>query len=69
MSQPQQLEAAPDMFDSGGDTSQTRRLQKENKSLRQKLKTLQREAAEEKEEVDALIEELSKELVELCVFC
>ena len=55
------------MFDSGGNTAATRRLMKENKSLRQKLKTLQREAAEEKYEVDTLIEELSKEIVELCV--
>ena len=35
--------------------------------LRQKLKELQLEAAEEKGEVDALIEELSKEIIELCV--
>ena len=38
--------------------------------MRQKLKALQQEAALEKDEVDSLIEELSKEIVELCVvFC
>lgn len=47
-----------------------RRLSKENRSLRQKLKALQQEAALEKDEVDSLIEELSKEIVELCAgFC
>ena len=56
-----------DLFtDNSPETATVRRLSKENRKLRQKLKDFQREAAEEKEEVDSLIEELSKEIIELC---
>ena len=56
-----------DVFtDDSSETAKVRRLSKENRTLRQKLKELQLEAAEEKEEVDSLIEELSKEIIELC---
>eukprot|EP01043_Picozoa_sp_COSAG02_P011627 COSAG02_NODE_431_length_22447_cov_7.487202_13_plen_88_part_00 len=56
-----------DLFtDDSSEAAKVRRLSKENRTLRQKLKELQLEAAEEKQEVDSLIEELSKEIIELC---
>jgi hypothetical protein len=54
-------------MDDSSETAKVRRLSKENRTLRHQLKELQLEAAEEKEEVDSLIEELSKEIIELCV--
>ncbi len=53
--------------DDSSETAKVRRLSKENRTLRHQLKELQLEATEEKEEVDSLIEELSKEIIELCV--
>jgi len=49
----------------GAEAVQIRRLSKENKALRQKVKALQHERSEGQAEVDTLIEELSKEIVEL----
>lgn len=47
------------------ETATVRRLSQENRLLQEQLKELQVEAAEEKEEVHSLIDELSKEIVQL----
>lgn len=64
--QPAVRDTADLLEDGSSETATVRRLSKENRRLRQRLKELELEAAEEKEEVDSLIEELSKEIIELC---